>query len=324
MNADKPITSADIIQSLIQSHNRTRMSTCINYYKSDNEKILQKEVNDFTQTNIIPSGFYGDIVDQTANYVVGKPITIVGLKDDKVINPNSFITQVAINAAKVGIGWVYLYIEDKKLVPKVIDPYEVLPIWDTNFQDELIQLIRYYKVEVVTNAGATIRTRVECWDKEKVVYYIEDEKGILGLDFIFAQEAIQYHITTSSYVLDTIVGKQEKGWGVVPFIPLKFNKELQSELSTSIKSMIDAYDSALSGFSDDLGATQDTLLLLKDRSAESYDDLMYKIKKYKCLKVDDTGDAQYLVIDYPFDARKAHMDSLKESIYDFAKGVDVT
>jgi SPP1 family phage portal protein len=300
------------------------MSAEINYYNSDNEKILQKEVNDFTQTHIIPSGFYADIVDQTANYVVGKPITIVGLKDDRVIDPNSFITQVAINAAKVGIGWLYLYIQDGKLTPKVIDPYEVLPIWDTNFQDELVQLIRYYKVEVVTNAGATVRTRVEAWDKEKVVYYIEDEKGILGLDFIFAQEAIQYHITTSSYVLDTIIGKQEKGWGQVPFIPLKFNKELRSELTTSIKAMIDAYDNDVSGFSDDLAAVQDTLLLLKDRSAESYDDLMYKIKKYKCLKVDDTGDARYLVVDYPFEARKSHKDDLRESIYEFAKAVDVS
>lgn len=324
MNADKPITNTEIIQSLIQSNNRTNMSTCINYFNTDNEVIMAKETNDFTYTYKIPNGFYSDICRQTANYVVGKKITIEGLKNDKTIDPNDFLTELATNAAKMGIAWLYLYVEDGKLKHKVIDPYEVLPIWDTNFQDELVQLIRYYKVEVVTDKGATIRTRVECWDAEKVVYYIEDEQGILGLDFIFAVEAIQYHITTSSYVLDNIVAKTEQGWGMVPFIPLKFNRDLKPELTTSLKAMIDAFDSNISGFLDNLEAVQDAILLIKDRSAEEYEDLMFKIKKYKALKVDDTGDARYLVLDFPFEARKMSKDDLKELIYDSARAVDIT
>jgi SPP1 family phage portal protein len=324
MNADRPITNADIIQSLIQSNNRAQQTTCINYFNTDNEVIMAKETNDFTQTHKIPSSFYSDICQQTANYVVGKKVTICGLKDDSGLDPNVFLTRLCTDAAKLGVGWVYLYIEDGKLIPKIIDGYEVLPIWDTNFQDTLVQLIRYYKVEVITDAGATIRTRVECWDREKVVYYIEDEKGILGLDFIFAQQAIQYHITTSSYVLDSIVAKEERGWGMVPFIPLKFNKELKPELSTAMKSLIDAYDGNVSEFQDNLSAVDDAVLLLKDRTAENYEDLMTKIKKYHCLKVDDTGDAKYLVIDYPFQARKTSKDDLKEAIYDCARAVDVS
>lgn len=324
MNADKPITNSEIIQSLIQANNRTKMSTCINYFETDNEKIMSKETNNFTYTYKVPSAFYPDICRQTANYVVGKKVTISGLKNDKTIDPNDFLTPLATEASKMGIAWLYLYVEEGRLKSKVLDTYEILPIWDTNFQDTLVQLIRYYKVAVVTDKGATIRTRVECWDSEKVVYYIEDEKGILGLDFIFAVEAIQYHITTSSYVLDTIVSKTEQGWGMVPFIPLKFDKKLRPELNTCLKALIDAYDGNLSGFLDNLEAVQDAILLIKDRAAEEYEDLMYKIKKYKALKVDDTGDAKYLTLEYPFEARKMSKDDIKEAIYDFARAVDVS
>lgn len=323
MTADKPITNTTILQQLIQNNNRSQMQTEINYFETNNELIQSKETNDFTQTFKIPSGFYSDIVCQTANYVVGKPVTITGLKDNTTIDINDFITNLAIESRKLGIGWLYLYLNEGKLKTRIINSYEVIPIWDTNFQEDLIQLIRYYKVEVIDNTGASIRTRVECWDDEKVIYYLEDEKGVLDLDLIFTDSYIQYHINNSTYLLDTAIEKVGEGWGKIPFIPLKSNKNLKSELTTSLKACIDGYDNVISGFMDDLSAIQDALLLIKDRSAEEYDELMYKIKKYKCLKVDDTGDAKYLISELPFNARKDIETTLENNIYKFARAVNM-
>lgn len=322
MTVDKPITNSFIIQSLIQNNNRSKKITENNYFNSDNEVICEKETNEFTKTYIVPNGFYADICRQTSNYVVGKPVSISNLQNE-VINPNDFLVELTTNSAKNGIGWLYLYIEKDKLKYKIIDDFEIIPIWDTNFQDTLIQLIRYYKVEVIDNVGSTTRTRVEVWDSEKVIYYIEDEKGVLGLDRLFTDEAVQYHINTTSYVLDEAVKTTSKSWGMIPFIPLKFNGECKSELTTGLKAMIDSYDALLSSNMDNLEALQEALLLIKDRSAEDYNDLMFKIKKYKCLKVDDTGDAKFLTVDVPFDAKFETMTKLENNIYKFARGVNL-
>lgn len=322
MTVDKPITNTSIIQSLIQNNNRSRKLTEINYFDSNNEVICSKEKNEFTQTYIIPNNFYADICRQTSNYVVGKPVTIGNLKNE-VINPNDFLVELTTNCCKHGLAWLYLYVENDKLKYKVINDYEIIPIWDTNFQDELIQLIRYYNVEVIDNTNTSIRKRVEVWDSEKVIYYIENEKGILNLDLIFTNESVQYHINNTSYILDNAIKTVGKGWGMIPFIPLKLNSECKSELTTGLKAMIDGYDSLLSNNMDNLEAIQNALLLIKDRSAEEYNDLMFKIKKYKCLKVDDTGDAKYLTVDIPFDGISDMMTKLENNIYKFARAVNI-
>jgi SPP1 family phage portal protein len=120
-----------------------------------------------------------------------------------------------------------------------------------------------------------------------------------------------------------MVAREEKGWGVIPFIPLKLNSEMKSQLTVSLKSLIDAYDLLFSAFADTIEAVQDALLLVKDRSAETYEDLLFKIKRFKILKVDDTGDAKFLSIDFPYSAREKALTMIRENIYSFSKSVDL-
>ncbi|MGL5710017.1 MAG: phage portal protein [Cetobacterium sp.] len=300
LTADDVITSSNIIKNLIATHDTSDMQEAKDYYKR-----VTGENN-----------FLRKLIRQKVNYLLAKPLTL----DQEVKIELDFLTELGRQASIQGVAWLHPYIDKNgKLNTRVIEGLEVIPIYDTEFQKDIVQLIRYYAIEVVENERVTTRYRVEIWDTEKVTYYQENAEG----NYLFELGVLnpQYHFQMDYKVLDQVVKTEFVGWGVVPFFPLYNNEEKMSDFE-DIKPLVKSYNSTLKGFDDNIEGLQDSLLLIKDKSYTKYSELMELIKQYRILPVDDTGDARYLTLDIPVEARDKMLSILKENIYEFGMGVD--
>lgn len=300
LTADDVITSSNIIKNLIQTHDTTAMQEAKDYY------------NNVTGEN----NFLRKLIRQKVNYLLAKPLTL----DQEVKIEFDFLTDLGRQASIQGVSWLHPYIDKKgKLNVRVIEGLEVIPIYDTEFQKDIVQIIRYYAIEVVENERLTTRYRVEVWDDQKVTYYQENAEG----NYLFELGVInpQYHFQMDYKVLDQVVKTEFVGWGVVPFFPLYNNEEKMSDFE-DIKTLVKSYNSTLTGLATNIDDFQDSLLLIKDKSYTKYSELMAIIKEFKILPVDDTGDAKYLTLEIPVEARDRMLNILKENIYEFGMGVD--
>ena len=330
LRSESAITNEAIIRSLIDydlnSEEKKRKIDGENYYNNQNTAILEKKSKEYKifVEHRIPTGFYKEIVDQIVSYCVGKEIIIENLKDDKIIDINDFIYDLYLEARKKGISWLYMYINRKGLLKyKIIDSIEIIPIYDTEFEDELLQVIRYYKMLVVENDQEYYRYKVEVYDKEKVSYYMENEKGEFYFDLAVQVNPIFYN---SNKFMS--LGKTDRienfGWGVVPFIPLRNNKEDLYDLQVN-KSHIDLFDELISGFANNISMFQEAILKVKDRGAQDWEEFWFHLKKYGIITCDDVspvGDIDFLKVAIPYEARKVFIDIIRDLIYETAQAVD--
>ena len=323
--ADSGISNEEIIKNLINSHmiseSKQDNYNGMMYYRSKNTAINSRSDTNYVKNNKVANGFFKKLVDQKVNYLVGKDVTIDNNVITNILSPNDFLKELSRDASKTGIGWLHLYVDSRgNLSYRLVDNIEIIPIWDTEFEEELQQIIRYYQVEVVSDKGLVYRNKVEVWDTEKVTYYIEDEDGNYYFDTLLVANPV-WHFNTSYKVLGRESKVERFGWGAVPFIPLFNNEDYLSDLDI-IKNQIDLYDIVESDFANNLEHFQDSIIVLKDKSYQDYEQFMDILKKYKILPVDETGDASYLKLDIPVEARKELLAMLRDNIYEFGQGVD--
>ena len=267
---------------------------------------------------VLQSSFYKKVCNQAANYIVGDAVTITGLRNKPVLDVNKFLQPLSIQAAKNGRAWVHFYVYKDKLKYKIMKNTEIIPIYDTEYEDILRYVVRFYTMQ----DGLTQRTRVEVWDETKVTYYLEDKNGEFFLDYLTSSEPVQPHFTTVYTLMGNQTGTESHGWGRPPFFELKYNLDRVSELE-AIKKWIDSYDKVVSGFVDNVNDVREAILLIKDRAGDALSELVEKIDKYKALFVEDTGDASYLTTDIPVQAREILKAEFRACIYEFADGVDM-
>lgn len=330
LRAESSITDEAIIRSLIDydlnSEEKKRKIDGTNYYNNQNTAILEKKSKEYKifKEHRVPTGFYKEIVDQVVSYCVGKEVIIENLNDDKILNINDFIYDLYLEARKKGIEWLYMYIDRRgNLKYKIIDSNEIIPIYDTEFEDELQQIIRYYKMLVVENGQEFFRYKVEVYDKEKVSYYMENEKGEFFFDLAVQSNPIFYN-SNKFMSLGKTSRIENFGWGVVPFIPLRNNKEDLYDLQT-IKSHIDLFDELISGFANNIELFQEAILKVKDRGAQDWEQFWSELKKYGIITCDDVssvGDVDFLRVDIPYEARECFINIIRDLIYETAQAVD--
>lgn len=130
------------------------------------------------------------------------------------------------------------------------------------------------------------------------------------------------------YVLRTItdaLGTEVVGgenYPVLPVRPLCANSERRSELTPAIKSKIDAYDSILSDFADNLDRANDVYWVLNNFGGTMDDvaELLEQINRLKAVSnlSDGTGAASTAephTIEVPYAARKEALDLLEKALY---------
>lgn len=324
-------TMAEVIEDLIESHDTSLMQQGVDYYFNQN-KIKDRtiyywkdgeKVEDETATNNkIPHGWHKLLVDQKANYLVGKPITFnaseTSEEDEDPTDPERFVEfvndllgeqfnddiwELVKNSANKGVEWLHPYINSSgEFDYVVIDGREVIPIWETSKQKELQAVVRYY----IMTVNGEERIRAEYWTQEGKEVYQENTEGSMSL----IEEAPHFKYN----------GEPES-WGKVPFIPFKNNEEMIGDLN-NYKELIDDYDLNVSDLSNDLSELQEAIWVLKNYQGQGLEQFQDNLRKYKALKTDGDGGAETITLDIPIKAKDSHLDRLEENIYTFGQGVN--
>jgi SPP1 family phage portal protein len=327
LKSDSQVTPEAMIKSLInlylKSDDRKRKIDGINYYDSENTEIKNRKEKDLIANTRNANGFYKKLVDQKVNYCVGNEVVVENLNDDEIIDINDFLIDICEGASIKGIEWLYLYMDKAgQLAYKIIDSSECIPIWDTEFEDELQTMIRFYQIEQVDNEKTFWSNRVEAYDNEKVTYYQEDKNNNYNIDVEIPNPV--YYNSRQYITMGNVTGIKNFGWGKVPFIPLFNTKKAVYDLQ-NVKSDIDLYDVTKSDFANNLALNMEAIMIIVNRGQQNLEEFKEKIEKYRIIEVDDVteiGGVQYLVLDIPVEARKAFLEIIRKDIYSNGFGVD--
>jgi len=335
--ADSPEVKALIIPQLIDQHYTADMINGFNYYNNDND-IKDRKLyywEDGTKTedtektnNKIPHNWHKLLVDQKCAYLVGKPISF-GLRDSKDDVSNKFLDQINSileddfddeaaelmkEASNKGIAWLQVYIEKVEdgqqgaLKYVSIPSEEIIPVWDTERQKDLVELIRYYTITI--NDAEFIRA--EWWTTSDVTYFIETDDGSFTLD-------PDYEVNPAPHF---VKNKKAGSWGKVPFVCFKNNKELKNDL-TFYKELADVYDLINSDIANNIEEIQQLVTIIKNYDGADNKELLENLRYYKLIKVSEGGGVDTLKQDIPIQAFNEFADRLEENIFLFGQGVNV-
>ncbi|MTI61859.1 MAG: phage portal protein [Firmicutes bacterium] len=326
-------TMAEVIDDLIKSHDTNLMRAGVDYYNNHNDiKDRQikhwedgEEVIDETATNNkLPHNWQKLLVDQKANYLVGKPITFSATESseegEQPTESEQFVNfvndllaeqfdddiwELTKGAANKGVEWLHPYIRSEgDFDYVVIDAMEFIPIWETTKQKELSAGLRYY----ILNVNGEDRIKAEYWTRDTVTYYLESEDGVLEQD---GEE--EPHFTYNG---------EPQSWSKVPFIAFKNNEEMDGDLQ-QYKELIDSYDRNISDLDNNLEEIQEAVWVVKNYGGQDAQEFKDNLRFFKYINVEDKeGDVKTITVDIPVEAKKEMLDRLEENLYTFGQGVN--
>lgn len=356
--AEGMLNTSDIINSLIeddlQSQQKKRMTEGERYYVGEHD-VLQvdfqaahisetdPDTNNETLTTFknpnksgrqIVNPFHKILVDQKTAYIAGKEpsITINGTENkayetlilsfaDEEFNET--LTDLITGASNKGVEAIHVYCTATGEFQYCIVPAsELIAVYDTAYQKELQQVIRYYDITIIEGGRKYIRKRVEWWTAEEVTYYIEKEKGIYVLD-----SSIQHNPAAHWQSIITENGFEKRranhSFGRVPFIFLRNNSRCTTDLQC-IKSLIDAYDLISSEGTNNLLDMVDLYWAISGYGGETASAIARKLKINKAVNISDgNGKIEAKQVDLPVTGRLEWLKMLRRDIYQFGMGIDV-
>jgi SPP1 family phage portal protein len=359
--SDKGIVDTTMLKSLIDSDVSSQfkkdMSDSVNYYESRHDILAnvrqyyrdgQLQENKAKANYKIPHPFHKILIDEKTAYLTGNPITIgiageesgeVKAKDYRSSLMNiltekfdDVVADWVSGASKKGVEWIHFYINTAGELKYVIVPAEqIIAVYDMQYQDRLLYVIRFYQFDFVKSNGKVERRyKVEMWSARNVEYWEQTDGGGFIQDLSYQYNPsphwFEQYDTTGNPIIEA------HSWGRVPFIPLLNNSEMTTDLKP-IKALIDAYDKVKSGWANDLEDFTEVLYVIKGLSNLSQEasaglsELAIVIKNIKedgAISVDEDGDVKTIKAEVPVEARQKFLDITGREIIYFGEGSDVT
>lgn len=321
-----------LIKKHISAHSALINDTQVaeRYYRNKND-ILTKSANIDevgnpmrNADNRICNNFHGLLVNQKASYLftapplfdVGDDSTNKRIAETLGDNYPKVCKDLCINASNAGIAWLHYWINASgQFKYAVIDSKQVIPIWSTQLEKELLGVFRTY-TQIDEDAG-------DNYD----IYEYWNNKGCQSfrkLTSTSIETGLTVYPMFTSYP-DGETNSIEHSFGRVPFIPFMNNNIVENDL-VNIKGHSDTYDKVFSGFVNDLEDIQEIIFVLSGYSGTELNGFLNDIKKYKAIKLDEYGEGSSgvnaLTIDIPVEARKELLDITRRAIFEKGQGVD--
>lgn len=348
LTMDSPISDTSVIKDYIDddlgSERKREMKQGADYFKAKhnilNRKITylkdNKEVEDKSKANHkLVHAYHRIMVLQKAGYIVGNPIVFSTEGDDKAAEAfesriNELLGDVFNDKANMwvqgtankGVEWLHPYIDKEGEFKYTIIPAEqVIPIYDTEYEENLEAIIRYYTITVVDGKEKKIRYKVELWDADKVTYFMEQDNGEYTLDDTMEPNPRGHWYSFNTNQPDEV---KANSWGRIPFIALENNDDQIPDLRFT-KTLIDDYDLNASDFSNNLSDIQELIWILKGYEGTSLDEFMQNLKTKKAITVSDEpgAGASTESAEIPKDARDSHLSRLEDDIFLFGMSVNM-
>lgn len=343
---------SDLIKSDLATDYKQNMKSGVDYYNSLHDILDhlnyytidgQKQVDKVKANNKTPHPFHKILVDQKTAYVAGNPIAITVSSDDEKVKEyqkeltlqldesfDDLVNEWIKGSSNKGIEWVHFYVDGKGNLNYCIVPaQQIIAVYDTQYQDDLVYVIRFYVYDLISATGETQqRYKVEWWTKEKVEYWVQTENSQFIHDASYPINPAPHWY---SFNTEDESQREDISWGKVPFVPLQNNSENQSDLHP-VKPLIDAYDKVKSGWLNDLDDFAQLIYILKgfqglrNETSAGYSELglfISNLKNDKAIAVESDGAVSTLKTEIPVEAREKFLKLTRQEIFYFGEGVDV-
>lgn len=349
----------DIINGYIASSQYKAMYDADRYYAGRHDILDatrgyfvngQWQTDKVAANNKIPHPFLSILIDQKASKVAGKPISISIAELPGDTNPDQISDEARgfedtltarlgttfddkvydwiVGASKHSVEWMHFYVDKRGELNYIVCPAtEIIPVYDTQYNNELLYVIRFYQYELINSKGESQNLfKVEWWTKTGVEYWIQIEDGSYVRDAFYTVNPAPHW--TVEYTATGVV--EPHFWGRVPFVALPNNARGRTDLA-DIKALINAYDRVVTGWANDLDDFQEQILVVKNLSLKDREinagisELALFVKNLKeqhVITIEGDGDVKNLKADIPVEAKEKFLILTRRAIYYFGRGVD--
>ena len=269
----------EVIKRIInqfQMNELPRLMKLKNYYLNKTAILNRVRVDSTQPNNKVVHPFAQYITDTLTGYFMGEPVAYTSNENIEALklvyeynDEQNENMELAKSCSIFGKAWEYLYVDlDGSLRFTYIDPREIIPIYGTSINDDLLAVIRFYEeYNVVKDAVDVI---VEVYTDTEIYTY-KTEQVISNLELV---SVIPHAI------------------GSVPFVLYMNNEDMTGDFEGVI-SLIDAYDALVSDDLNDFEYFCDAYLALYGYTADNEDAKQMKENRILCL---DTGSkAEWLI-----------------------------
>jgi len=279
------------------------------YYIKDN---MQYKVKN-NKKNEIYINYFKMLVTQKIDYLLSKKPSYDKQFDNQGFNVFTMLDTMILNSSLDSRSWLHVYISNNKYQYIVVKDMEIIPYYSPDGKI-LNRIIRYYNESDKLDKKEILH--IEDWSLDGVKRYAYKNNTILD-------ESIDSHYVLNEYTGDQLEQSVFSNFPMIPFIPLWNNKDHTSDLY-DIHCLIVAYNSIATGFIDNIKKFQEALLILRGYigDKESIKKIMREMQESKGISVDKDGDAGYITVDIPVEARQVLMDILRDVIFLLGRGVD--
>ena len=335
--ANSQMTLEEIIQEEIKEWNSSQARQLMldgqRYYEGDTDILKSKrmaigeggeleEVKNLANNKLVHQ-FARKLADQKVGYLLSKPLAIQTdneqYKDilDSIFNKSfmKLLKNLGKDCINKGIAWAQIYYnEDGELRFKRLPSEEIIPLWKDSEHTKLDAIIRAYEVIVYEGHTKKTVTKVEYWDTEKVLRYVEYEGNLIP-DVEVPEDTGHFSM------IDGEGNKKPFAWSKVPFVYFKYNDEEQP-LIKFVKSLVDDYDKQKSNNSNNLEDLPNSIYVLKDYDGTNLGEFRKNMSLYRAVKVTGDGGVETRNLEINVEAYKTHIEQDRKDIYEFGRGVD--
>lgn len=298
---DGMIDSGDI-KKFISTHSAALFREFNAYYEGKNSYIQNREIKDIgAPDNRIAVPYGRKIVNSIVGYMYRPGLISYQSENENFkdkLDDIFYYNNEPLKSSKAGRmacinGVAYeLHYIDKDTIPRfsILDPAELIPIYDYSIEPELIAAIRFYTINDVTF--------VDVYYENIIVQYKDTKER---LEFLEEKENI---------------------YGMVPLAVYKNNGEGKSDIEP-IKSLIDAYDVLISDSMNEFDRFAWAYLVLKGLALDESD--ASKIKDTRIFTIlQEFGDVRFLTKDVNDAFIENMKDTIREEIHKQAHVPDMT
>jgi len=233
-------------------------------------------------------------------------------------------------ASKHGVAWLHEY-KDKGgvLCQVVIGRDEGIPIYDTTHEQDLVEFIRWYSIEVYVGGKSETRVKAEWWTDNQVTYWLEASANnfIPDPDHEINPAPHFWEVVTATGpdgVTWMEKSRTPKSWGRVPFIELSNNSDKITDLDP-IKDLIDAYDLVASKGTNNLMDFNEFFAVVNGFGGDTAAAIMKKLQVNRAIAVKSTGGSiEMKQLDLQMEGRINWLQELWDAIHVFGMAVDTT
>ena len=282
----------------------------------------------YLPNNRIVNNQYAKMIDQKANYLLGKPVTFdtdnadYGKALTKVFNKKMqrMLRNVAERALIGGKAWVFPYYNSAgEFAFSVFSAEEILPFWSDTAHTELDCAVHFFPVYEYDNDGKEqIVNKVEIFDANGVQRFIW-QNGRL----VYDNDAVSgaYASTT-----DENGNAVPLNWSRIPLVCFKANQR-EKPLLSRVKCLQDALNLLMSDFVNNMNEdVHSTLLIIKNYDGEDLGEFRRNLATYGAVKIRSfdgaDGGVDTLEVKVNAENYRLVLDLLKKAIIENARGFD--